>query len=230
MSDWERAVVERRAALQGELEALDRQAARLQSQLSGLRVRQDQVRDELEVLARLGRPAPKTPPATPTALLPEPPPAPPSEEGVDYTVIRQRILERFLVPRHGPMLPTGPGKKVYFHTPDWSLAVHILASATHVKGGRRCGWFGVHQDIFEQMRTRASTYELIFAALGVDWVYRVPSDNLRPHFLRGSTSTGGDWHMNLYVDSDELTVPRVGTVDLSTFRLEHPGLWRAESR
>lgn len=222
MSDWERAVEERRAALQGELEALGRQAARLERQLSGLRARQGEVRDELEVLARLARPAP---------ALPDRPalPAPPLEpEGVDYTVIRNRILQRLLVPKHGRMLPTGPGKKVYFHTPDWSLAVHILLSAAHTKSGRPCGWLGIHQGIFERMRARARRYDLVYAVQGFEWVYRVPSDVLRPHFLLGSTSTGGDWHMNLYVDRDELIVPKVGSVDLSAYRLEAPGLWQAE--
>ncbi len=227
MSDWERAVHARRCTLQGELEALDVREADLREELSSVLARQDEVRGELKLLDRLKMSAPPSPvvPAEPATTG-----QPQTDEGVDYTVIRNRILQRLLVPRHGRFLPTGPGKKVYFHTPDWSLAVHILVSATHLKGGRRSGWFGVHQDIFEQMRTRAGSYELIFAVLGADWIYRVPSDHLRPHFLRGSTSTGGDWHMNLYVDSDELTVPKVGTVDLSAFRLEHPGLWRAGSR
>lgn len=227
MSDWERAVQARRCTLQGELEALDVREADLREELSSVLARQDEVRGELEVLDRLKMSAPPSPvvPAEPATTG-----EPQTGGGVDYTVIRNRILQRFLVPEHGRFLPTGPGKKVYFHTPDWNLAVHILLSAAHTKSGRPCGWFGVNVATFDAMRRRARSYDLVYAVQGIERIYRVPSDLLRPFFLQSNISRGVHWHMNLYLDTEELYVPQAGVLSLSTCRIEAPELWKVEQR
>lgn len=217
MTDWSTALTARRTLLQGQLGECDQRIQVLEQELISVRARRAEVQRELGLLEQL---------STGTA---EPPPPPPPEETSPsaYRPQRIRILRELLEPEFGPLVParTG-GKKVYFRTEDSRAGFHLLMSKPHVKSGRFCGWFGIYNHIFDELRRQVSKYSLIFAVRGIDRVHRVPSEILLPLLMQSSPNAEGQWEMNLYLDPDELYVPPSQSLPLADFSVPMEGLWR----